>query len=148
MRYHFQVEARGKASQGFTTIVRWDNIKQNTLSNLKISPLEMIPHKSRKYRTILDLSFALKVAGWDLPSVNKAKKLTELAEALEQVGTVMTRIMEALVTAPLLEDPIHFSRLDIKDRFWIMVCAVGEEWNFTYVLPTRLVLPDDLAGHR
>ena len=73
----------------------------------------------------------------------QSEKLTELAEALEQVGTVMTRIMEALVTAPLLEDPIHFSKLDIKDRFWIMVCAVGEEWNFTYVLPNHPEAPTE-----
>ena len=84
----------------------------------------MILHKSRKYREILDLSFALKVAGWDLPSVNKATK--ETAEALEKVRTVMPCIIEELATAPLSEDTIHFSKLDIKYRFWRMVCAVGE----------------------
>ena len=64
-------------------MVRWDNIKQNPLSNLKISPLVMIPHKIRKYRPILELSFALKVSGWDLPSVNEARKETAPAEALD-----------------------------------------------------------------
>ena len=49
------VEARGKEAQGFSTIVGWDNIKQNPPSNLKFPPLAMIPHKSRKYRAILDL---------------------------------------------------------------------------------------------
>ena len=68
-------------------------------------------------RAILDLAFALKVAGWDLPLVNKATKETSPAEALEQMGTVMPCIIEALATAPLLEDPIHFSKLDIKDGF-------------------------------
>ena len=67
-----QVEAWEKSAQGFATIVRWGDIKQNSPSNLEIPPLAMIPYKSRKYRAILDLSFALKVAGWDLPSVNKA----------------------------------------------------------------------------
>ena len=43
----------------------------------------MIPHKIRKYRAILDLSFALKVVGWDLPSVNEVTKETAPAEALE-----------------------------------------------------------------
>ena len=69
-----QVEAQEKPAQGFATIVRWDDIKHYPPSNLKISLLEMIPHKSRKYRVILDLSFALKVAGWDLPFVNEATK--------------------------------------------------------------------------
>ena len=31
-----QVEAREKSAQGFATIVRWDDIKQNPLSNLKM----------------------------------------------------------------------------------------------------------------
>ena len=94
----------------------------------------MIPHKSRKYRAILYLSFALKVAGWGLPLVKEATKETVPAEVFEQVGTFMPRIVEALATAPLSEDPIHFSTLDIKDGLWIMMCAVGEEWKFTYVL--------------
>ena len=53
----------------------------------------MIPHKSRKYRAILDISFLLKVAGWDLPSVNEAMKETAPDEALEQVEMVMPRII-------------------------------------------------------
>ena len=69
-----QVKAWGKPAQGFSTIVRWDNIKQNPPSNLKKSPLAMIQHKRRKYRAILNLSFALKVTGRDLPSVNEAMK--------------------------------------------------------------------------
>ena len=145
-----QVEAREKSAQGFETIVRWEDINQNTPSNLNISPLVMIPHKSRKYRAILDLSFALKVAGWALPSMNKATKETAPAEVLEQVGTVMPRTINALATDPLSEDPIHFSKLDIKYGFWRMVCAVGEEWNFAYVLPnhpeapTKFVIPSAL----
>ena len=65
----------------------------------------------------MDLSFVLKVAGWDLPEVNKGKQETAPAEALEQVVTVMPRIIEALTTALLSEEPIHFSKLDIKDGF-------------------------------
>ena len=125
--------------------MRWDDIKQNPPSNLKISPLEMIPHKSSKYRAILDLSFALNVAGWDLPQLNKATKETSPAEVLDQLVTVMPRIVDALATAPLLEDPIHFSKLDIKYGFWRMVCAVGEEWNFVCVLPDNLEAPTELV---
>ena len=105
----------------------------------------MILHKSRKYISILGLSFALKLAGWDLPSVNEATKEKTPAEVLEQIGTVMPRIIEALATAPLSEAPIHFRKLDIKYRFWRMVCAVGEEWNFAYVLPNKLEAPTELV---
>ena len=88
--------------------MRWGDLKQNLPSKLKFSLLVMIPHKSRKYRAILDLSFALKVAGWDLPSANESTKETEQAEALHQVGTVMPHIIETLAIALLSEDPIHF----------------------------------------
>ncbi len=39
------------------------------------------------------------------------------------------------------------AKWDIKDGFWYMDCAEGEEWNFAYVLPheegkpTKLVVP-------
>ena len=42
----------------------------------------MIPHKSRKYIAILDLSFALKVAGWGITLVNKETKETAPSEVL------------------------------------------------------------------
>ena len=106
--------------------MRWGDIEQNPLSNLTISPLAMIPHNSRKYRAILDLSFSLKVERLDLPSVNKATMETLPDEALDQVGTVTPHIIKALAKALLFEYPIHFSKLDIKDGFWRMMCAVGE----------------------
>ena len=105
----------------------------------------MILHKSRKYRAILDLSFALKVAGWDLPSLNKAMNEIAPAGSIELAGTVMPRIIKALVRVPLSEDPIHFSRLYIKYGFWRMVCAVGEEWNFSYVVPNHPEAPTELV---
>ena len=86
----------------------------------------MIPHKIREFRAILDLSFALKVAWWDIPSGNEERKETAPNEALEKVVTVIPRIIEAFATSPLPNDPIHFSKLDIKDGLWRMVCAVGE----------------------
>ena len=106
--------------------------------------------KSRQYRDILDISLVLKVAGWDLPLVNEATKEKSPDEAIDQVVTVITRIIKASVTDMLSEDPIHFSKLDIKDGFWRMVCAVGEYWNSAYVLknqpevPTELVIPSAL----
>ena len=73
--------------------------------------------------------------------MNKATKETSPSEAPDQVETVMPRIIEAFVTTPLSEDPIHFSKLDIKDGFWRMVCAVKEKWNFAYVLSNNLEAP-------
>ena len=72
-----QVEARDKEKQGFAKIYKCDDVIQNPPPNLKLSPLAMIPHKSRKYRAILDLLFELRVAGYQLPSVNDATSSTE-----------------------------------------------------------------------
>ena len=63
------------------------------------------------------MSFAPKVVGWDLPLVKEATKEAAISEDLELVGTVMPRIIEALATAPLSEDPIQFSKFYIKDGF-------------------------------
>ena len=131
-----QVGAQEKTTQGFATIVKLDCIKQDPLTKLKISSFGMIPYKSRQYRDILDFSFALK-----LPSVNEASKEKATSEALDQVGTVMPYIIEALAIALLSDNPIQFSKLDIKDGFLRMVCAVGEEWNFAYVLSNCIGTP-------
>ena len=129
-----QVEAREKAAQGFATIYKWEDLRKNLPRLLKLSPLAMIPHKSRKYRAILDLSFALMVDGYQLPSVNDATRDTAPEEAINQIGTVLPRIIEAFANAPPGEH-FHLMKLDIKDGFWRMVCEEGQEWNFAYVLP-------------
>ena len=69
-----QRETREKVAQGFAEIFLWEELKKNLPEKLKLSPLAMVPHKSRKFRAILDLSFALLVAGYLLPSVNEASR--------------------------------------------------------------------------
>jgi len=48
-----------KVAQGYARIVLWDKIKNNLPKKLKISPIAAMPHKSRLFHTILDLSFKL-----------------------------------------------------------------------------------------
>jgi len=69
-----RAEALKKVEQGFARLVTWDSIKDNPPTNLKISPLAAVPHKSRRYRAILDLSFQLRIGGLKLPSVNATTK--------------------------------------------------------------------------
>ena len=57
----------------------------------------------------------------------------------------MSCVIKALATSPLSEDPMKFSKFDIKDGFWRMVCAVGEEWNFDYFLPNNPEAPTKLV---
>jgi hypothetical protein len=61
-------EARGlvledvmyQVAVGFSEIVRWDDIKADLPSNLKVSPLAVMPQTDRRGRLILDLSFGVR----------------------------------------------------------------------------------------
>jgi hypothetical protein len=48
-----------KVKSGQAKLVSWDSIKDNPLAELKISPIVVIPHKSKQFHSILDLSFNL-----------------------------------------------------------------------------------------
>ena len=115
-----QIEARDKVKQGFAKVYTWDWLKKNLHKHpqLKLSPLAMIPHKSRKYRAILDLSYQLLVAGYLLPSVNDATKDYAPEEAISQVGSVLPRIIEALTRVDASEGPVSMMKVDLTDGFW------------------------------
>ena len=59
----FRKEAREKEAQGFCRILKWKTLRRDPPRDLKISPLAAVPHKSRSWRAILDLSFELEVNG-------------------------------------------------------------------------------------
>ena len=110
----------------------------------------MIPHKSRKFRAILDLSFAIKLSnGSTLQSVNEATEKTAPAGAIDQLGHSLMRIIHAFAQADD-DAKIFIAKWDIKDGFWRLDCEEGEEWNFAYVLPQekgepiKLVVPTSL----
>ena len=46
---------------------------------------------------------------------------------MDQLGSVLLQIIEALAAAPLDDGSIRFSKLDIKDGFGRMVCEEGGE---------------------
>ena len=103
---------------GYATIVNWDNIKDNPPPNLKISPISLIPHKSQSYRAILDLSFALKKAGFDIMLVNEATEETAPDEAVGKLGSAIPSLIAAMAEASIQDKIILFMKLDIKDGFW------------------------------
>jgi hypothetical protein len=79
-------EIADKVKEGQCMVVLWDEIKNNPPPQLKISPLAMIPHKSRAFRAILDLSFRLRLQdGSKVPSVNEATTLEAPATAIDQI---------------------------------------------------------------
>ena len=147
-------EVQDKVKEGFAEVVYLDEIEgalgSGKWEHLKISPLAMVPHKSRKYRAILDLSFSLKVFGMTIPSVNEETIITAPQHSMRQLGSVLPRLINAVATAPVNKGNMVFSKLDIKDGYWRMVVEEGRHLNFAYVLPDvagariRLVIPSAL----
>ncbi len=55
-------ETADKVAQNFARVQKWGELKKNLPPTLKLSPVAMIPHKSRAFRCILDLSFPLRIS--------------------------------------------------------------------------------------
>jgi len=132
---HFKAEVDEKVRTGQAKLVAWDSIKDNPPPELKILPIAAIPHKSKQFRSILDLSFHLQMArGEVLLSVNSTTVKTEPKGTIDQLGHLLSRIIHAFAET---EDDarIFMAKWDIKDGFWRMDAMDGAEWNFSYVLP-------------
>jgi hypothetical protein len=133
------------------SIVQWNDIKADPPRDLKVSPIAMVPHKSRAYRAILDLSFSFNMGdGSRIPSVNSTTTKTAPKGSIDQLGHALNRIIYAFAEA----DPhstIFMAKWDIKDGFWRLACESTKEWSFAYVLPSThnsdavsLVVPTSL----
>jgi hypothetical protein len=65
------------------------------------------------------------------------------------MGHSLSQSIHAFASTPN-DKKVFMAKWDIKDGFWHMDCAAGEEWNFAYVLPmtdgasTKLVIPSSL----
>ena len=96
---------------------------------MEISPLAMVPHKSRLFRAILDLSFSLKMSTHQIPSVNESTEKTSPNGTLDQMGTVLPQVIAA-VAQTAEGEVVYFAKYDIKDGFWRLECEEGAEYNF------------------
>ncbi len=145
-----QEEVHEKVRNGQARLVEWESIRECPPKELKISPIAMIPHKSQKFRTILDLSFSLWLEdGSRVPSGNANTVKTAPAGSIDQIGHSLARIIHAFASTAE-DEKVMMAKWDIKDGFWRLDCREGEEWNFGYVLPslekatTTLVIPNSL----
>ena len=140
---HFREEATLKAACGQARLIQWKDIRNNPPKQLKISPISAIPHKSKAFRSILDLSFSLRLrGGTTLPSVNDSTEKTAPQGSINQMGHTLSRIIHAFAST----DPsakILMAKFDIKDGFWQLDCQEGKEYNFAYVLPQPDDTPED-----
>ena len=68
---------------------------------MKVSPILAIPHKSKAFRSILDLSFSLKLTPHgSVTSVNKNSKKTSLGGSIYQIRHVLMLLIHEFAEAP------------------------------------------------
>ena len=92
--------------------------------------MAMIPHKSRSFWTILDLSFHLRYKGKLLESVNSATNKLAPAEAMVQLGNCVQQLVATMAENYDPNQPFKFAKLDIKDGFWQLAVNNKDAWNF------------------
>ena len=135
-------EALEKVNQGFARLVPWSTLRKEIAAgsklHTKISPIAAIPHKSRLFRMILDLSHK----GQRQTGPNRKRSVNELTDetaapshSMSQLGSALGRIIYAVGSQPESKGPIVFCKLDIKDGFWRMCVPTAAEEQFCYVLP-------------
>ena len=107
-----------KFRQGFAKVVSFKSLLKNMSTNLKNSQIAMIPHKSKHFREILDLSFELKMNGKKMPSVNNGTHPTATQHSMNELGRVLERMINLMASAKNEDQPFLFSKLDISDGFW------------------------------
>jgi hypothetical protein len=140
-----QQEVAVKEKQGAVRVVLWEDLEKDLSRELKVSPAAMIPHKSRLYRAILDLSYRLKLAPEEvLKSVNASTRKTAPRGAIDQLGHSLSRIIHAFTEVDN-KVKVFMVKWDIKDGFWRLDCEEEEEYNFTYVLPQKEGMPVKLV---
>ncbi len=104
-------------AQGQARIIEWNAIKDNPPREMKVSPVAAIPHKSKAFRSILDLSFSLKLEdSGRVPSVNKNTEKTAPGAACSQIGHSLQQITHAFAQADD-DAKIFGAKWDIQDGF-------------------------------
>ena len=125
---HAEIEYKFKNIYG--KIHRYGDIK-GKFKNLKISPVSMIPHKSRAFRTILDILFQLQHLGKLMESLNLATTKQAPDKSMVQLGKYVQRLIALLANNYDPVQPFLFSRLDIKDEFWRLAVSNKDALNFS-----------------
>lgn len=134
--HQLRAETEDKVKHQYARIVTWGQIKHNIPTKLKVSPVAMIPHKSKAFWCILDLLFNIQIKGKLFHSVNSATVKKAHPQAMDQLGITLKRIVAMVADHWTEEKPFYFAKLDIKDGFWRMAVNNTNAWNFCYMLPS------------
>ena len=143
-------EMEYQIAAGFSEEVLWTDLQKSQPSNLKVSPLAVIPQVGRRGRLLLDLSFAVQSPRTTerkrrrqldsyttlAPSVNNTTTKQSPEYPVKELGRVLPRLLHFMATVPS-EETIMFSKIDLSDGFWRMLVNEDDKWNFAYVLPNR-----------
>ena len=97
----------------------------------------MIPHKSKKFRAILDLSFCIEHDNQTYKSVNDATTPLAPQQSMGQLGKILKRLISSMADNYNPAIPFLFSKMDIKDGFWQLRVNSNDAWNFSYILPNK-----------
>jgi len=139
-----------QVAAGYTTVMPWEELCRLRPTNLKISPLAVVPQRNRRGRMILDLWFAVRqrlrgrkrrqlvqqqVEDMMQPSVNDTTLRQAPEGPVKELGNVLPRLLDFMATVPP-EEHIHFSKLDLADGYWRMIVEEEQQWNFAYVMPS------------
>ena len=132
---YFRAEVDKKVKIGQAKLVVWDSIKDNPPAELKISPIAAIPHKSKQFCSILDLSFNLQLKqGGIVLSVNSTTIKTAPKGTIDQLGHSITCIIHAFAEAE--EDAcILMAKWDIQDGFLAAQLPRRRGVEFCYIWP-------------
>ena len=116
-----------KIKDRYARVVKWVTIKDNIPKKLKLLPVAMIPHKSKKYRCILDLSFTLHEKGKTFTSVNATTNKHTPTQAMSQLGHCLSWLVATMADNYNPKCPFMFTKLDIKTDFG--------KWKFQTWMP-------------
>lgn len=123
-------ETKEQVKKGYARVVKREDIKNKILPKLKISSVAMGLHKSRKFHTILDVSFSLKHKRQAIQSVNDTTLRQAHVEFMVQMGQYIQCIITTMVNHYKPTKPFSFSKINIKDGFWCMIVSQADTWNF------------------
>ena len=112
----------------------WGEIKNDVPSKLKTSAVAMIPHKSKLFRCILDLSFTRNHKGKIFSLVDNHTIKMSKAISMTQLVNVDHLVINRMATYKQFGFTVMFAKLDINDVFWRMAVHNDDSWNFCYVL--------------
>ena len=91
---YFAAEAKEKVALNQAHLLYYESFKGDFPTKIKVSPIAVIPQKSKEFRSIMDLSFSFKLSPHGrVPSVNENSGKSYPRGAIDQIGHVLLRLI-------------------------------------------------------